>query len=185
MCVTHTHTPTHTPTHTHAHTHTLTLTHTHTRAHTNLSESPTFISFSHCLAPSRVGAREDCSVRIKIEAFRKPRVFNPVSQMFLQCHLRNSSSVCLVDSGPHFVLSKLFGNHSIFHAFLLRAVDDMMSLALCGEIVFQTSRHFRSHDTQATCDSCPTWKLFACSLTLTLTPACLGQVDRKMSENGS
>ena len=41
---------------------------------------------------------------------------------------------------------------SSFHASLLQAIDGVMSLALCPQVVSQASQHFRSSEKQATCD---------------------------------
>ena len=59
---------------------------------------------------------------------------------------------CLTDDGP---LSSFLT--SSFHASLLQAIDDVISLALCLQVVSETSQHFRSSEKQATCEGC-----FAC-----------------------
>ena len=63
---------------------------------------------------------------------------HPVSQTFRQCRLWNSSNVCLIDDGP---LSSFQGRSSSafsFHAsLLLQAIDGVMSLALCPQVVSQ------------------------------------------------
>ena len=43
---------------------------------------------------------------------------------------------------------------STFHASLLQAIDGVMSLALCPQVVSQASQNFRSSEKQATCDGC-------------------------------
>ena len=43
---------------------------------------------------------------------------------------------------------------SCFHAFLLQAIDGVMSLAFCRQVVSQTPEHFRSSEKQATCEGC-------------------------------
>ena len=43
---------------------------------------------------------------------------------------------------------------SSFHASLLQEINGVMSLALCPQLVSQASQHFRSSETQATCDGC-------------------------------
>ena len=40
------------------------------------------------------------------------------------------------------------------HASLLQAIDGVMSLALCPQVVSQASQHFRSSEKQATCEGC-------------------------------
>ena len=37
---------------------------------------------------------------------------------------------------------------------LLQAIDGVMSLALCPQVVSQASQHFRSSEKQATCEGC-------------------------------
>ena len=43
---------------------------------------------------------------------------------------------------------------SSFHASLLQAIDGVMSLALCPQVVSQASQHIRSSEKQATCNAC-------------------------------
>ena len=43
---------------------------------------------------------------------------------------------------------------SSFHASLLQAIDGVKYLVLCPQIVSQAPQHFRSSETQATCDGC-------------------------------
>ena len=53
-------------------------------------------------------------------------------------------------------LSRLFkegsSSASSSHASLLQAIDGVMSLALCPQVVSQAPQHFGSSETQATCD---------------------------------
>ena len=64
--------------------------------------------------------------------------------------LRNGSSVFhLTDDGP---LSSFQGRS--FHASLLKAIDGVMSLALCPQAVSQTPQHLISSKAQATCGGC-------------------------------
>ena len=68
--------------------------------------------------------------------------------------LWNGSTVRLIDDGP---LSSFQGRSSSafsFRAFLLQAVDGVVSLALCPQVVSQASQHFRSCEKQATCEGC-------------------------------
>ena len=48
-------------------------------------------------------------------------------------------------------------NTSSFQASLLQMIDDVMSLALCLQVVSQAPQHFRSSEKQAACEGC-----FAC-----------------------
>ena len=87
-------------------------------------------------------------------ARKSPYAFLPVSQKFPQRCLWNSSSVRLTDDGS---LSSCPGRSysaSSFHAFLLQAIDGVMSLALCPQVVSQDPQHLNSSETQATCDGC-------------------------------
>ena len=43
---------------------------------------------------------------------------------------------------------------SSFHASLLQAIDDVMCFALCQQGISQAPQHFRSSETQTTCDDC-------------------------------
>ena len=63
--------------------------------------------------------------------------------------LRNGSTVRLTDDGP---LSSFQGRS--YHASLLKAIDGVMSLALCPQAVSQTPQHLISSKAQATCGGC-------------------------------
>ena len=41
-----------------------------------------------------------------------------------------------------------------FHASLLQAIDNVMSLALCPLVMSQARQHFRSSEKQAACEGC-------------------------------
>ena len=53
---------------------------------------------------------------------------------------------------PFLVLSRKIVEHFSFYASLLQAINGEMSLALCPLVVSQDPQHFRSSETQATCD---------------------------------
>ena len=55
---------------------------------------------------------------------------------------------------PYLVLSKKTSSASSFHASLLKAIDSVMSLALCPQVVFQATQHFRSSEKRDTCEGC-------------------------------
>ena len=79
-----------------------------------------------------------------------PYALHPVSQKFPQRCLWNGSNLSLIDDGP---LSSVQGRSSSafsFHASLLQAIDGVMSLALCPQVVSQASQHFRSSE-KASC----------------------------------
>ena len=62
---------------------------------------------------------------------------HPVSQKFPQRCLWNGSYVRLTDDGPLSFFEGRSSNASSFHVSLLKAVDGVMSLALCSQIVSQ------------------------------------------------
>ena len=65
---------------------------------------------------------------------------------------------CSSDSRwPALVLSRkiVWWNTSLaFHASLLLAINGVMSLALCPQVVSQASQHSRSSEKQTTCEGC-------------------------------
>ena len=95
-------------------------------------------------------------------ARKSPYAFHLVSQ---NVHQRCLPIICLtddetvpvarlIDYGP---LSSFQGRSfsaSSFHASLLQVIDGVMSLALCPQVVSQAPQHFRSSETQATCEGC-------------------------------
>ena len=96
------------------------------------------------------------SDRQTLKPFQRQRWGNLwcVSQKFPQRCLWNGSNVRLIDDGPLSSFQKLSFSASSFHASLLQAIDGVMSLALCPQVVSQAPQHFRSSETQATCDGC-------------------------------
>ena len=60
-------------------------------------------------------------------------------------------TVCVTD---RFVCQGRSSSAYSFHASLLQAIDGVMSLALCPQVVSRAPQHFRSSGTQATCDGC-------------------------------
>ena len=61
-------------------------------------------------------------------------------------------SVCLMIAFSH-PFSRLLSAYS-FHAFLLQAVNAVMSLALCPQVVSQAPQHLMPSTMEATCDCC-------------------------------
>ena len=81
---------------------------------------------------------------------KSPYALHPVLQKFPQRCLWNGSSVRPIDDG---LLSSFQGRSSSassFHASLLQAIDGVMPLALCPQMVSQVSQHLRSSEKQAT-----------------------------------
>ena len=87
---------------------------------------------------------------------------HPVPQKFPRRCLRNGSNVHLIDNGPLLIFQ---GNSlaSSFHASLLQAIDGVMSLALCPQVLSQARQQFRSSEKQATCEGCFA-RQFICSV---------------------
>ena len=65
----------------------------------------------------------------------------------------NSCNVCLIDNGPLSSFQGRSSSVSSFHSSLLQAIGGVMSSALCTPLVSEAPQHFRSSETQATCDS--------------------------------
>ena len=89
----------------------------------------------------------------------KPIIYalHPGSPKFLQRCLWNGSNVRLIDDGPLSSFQGRSSSSSSFHASLLQEIDDVMSFALCPQVVSQASQHLRSSEKQATFEGC-----FAC-----------------------
>ena len=68
-------------------------------------------------------------------ARKNPYALNPVSQKFSQRRLRNGSNVRLIDDGPPSSFQRRSSSDSSFHAYLLQAIDGVMSLVLCPLVV--------------------------------------------------
>ena len=60
--------------------------------------------------------------------------------------------VCLVDEAL-LVLSGSIVERFLFLS-LLQVINGLMSMAFCPHVAFQAPQHFRSSETQASCDSC-------------------------------
>ena len=99
-------------------------------------------------------------------ARKSPYAHHPVSQKFPQrCHW-DGFNVRLIDDGRLSSFQGRSSSSSSFHVSLLQAIDGVMSLALCPQVVSQTSQHFRSSEKQATCEGC-----FACQcICLAISP---------------
>ena len=69
------------------------------------------------------------------------------------------TNVHLIDDKPLLFFQGRSSSCSIssFLASLLQAIDGVMSLALCPQLVSQATQHFKSSEKQATCEGC-----FAC-----------------------
>ena len=106
------------------------------------------------------------SSRWDLCAQKSPYGLHPDFQKFPLCYLWNGSNLCLTDSGPLLSFRGRSPSASSFHTFLLQAIDGVMSLALCPQVVSQASQHFRSSEKQATCEGC-----FACQcICLAISP---------------
>ena len=93
-------------------------------------------------------------VVVSVRSEKPIYILHHISQKFPQRCLWNGSNVHLIDNGP---LASFQGRSSSaysFHASLLQAIDGVISLALCHQVVSQASQHFRSSKKQATCEGC-------------------------------
>ena len=113
---------------------------------------------------------------------------NPGSQMFPQRCLWNSSNVRLTDDGP---LSSFQGRSSSASSFHASLIDGVMFLALCSQVMSQAPQHFRSSETQATCDQWlfvppppPHPSVYLRSPAFSLTPACPEQLCSRPTSTG-
>ena len=75
----------------------------------------------------------------------------PSLRNFPQRRLWHSSNVRLIDDGPLSPFQGRSSSASSFHASLLQAIADIMSLALCPHVACQAAQHFRSSETEAAC----------------------------------
>ena len=55
---------------------------------------------------------------------------------------------------------------SSFHASLLQAIDGVVSVAVCLQLVSQAPQHFRSSETQSCCDGCFSRQFFCTVISL-------------------
>ena len=85
-------------------------------------------------------------------AQKSPYVLHPVSPKFPQC-----CNVRLIDDGSPSWTPSFQGrlsSASSFHTSLLQAIDGVMSLALCLQVVSQAPQHLRFSEKQAACEGC-------------------------------
>ena len=77
-----------------------------------------------------------------------------LTSLYLSNHVVNFSRI---DDGPLLSFQGRSSSYSYVHASLFQATDRVMSLALCPQVVSQAPQHFRSSETQATCEGllCP------------------------------
>ena len=95
----------------------------------------------------KTASRQPYSSRWFLCARKSPYALLPVSHTFPQLCVWNSSNVRLIDDGPQGRSSTA----SSFHASLLQAMDGVVSLALCQQVVSQAPQHFRASEKQ-TCE---------------------------------
>ena len=91
------------------------------------------------------------SSRWYVCARKSPYALHPVSQKFPQSCLSNGSNVRVIDDGPLSSFQRRSSSASSVYASLLQAIDGVMFLALCPQVVPEGSQHFRSSEKQATC----------------------------------
>ena len=68
---------------------------------------------------------------------------------FPQRRIWNGSNISLIDDGHLPSSEGRSSSASSFHASLLQAIDGVMSLVLCPQVVSQASQHFGSSEQQA------------------------------------
>jgi len=106
-------------------------------------------------------------------ARRSPYPLHFVSRKFLQRCLWNSFNAGLTDYGLFSFFQGRSSSASSFHASLLQAIDGVMVLASCQQVVSQAPQHFRSSEAQATWDDGKVTGSFP------FTPACPGQYTQR------
>ena len=117
-----------------------------------------------------------CSVHFKMTSMhwetpiRAPHRLLEVSTI---CCLSNSFNVSLTDDVSLSSFQGISSSASSFHPSLLQAIDGVMSLALCPQVVAEAPQHVRSSETQSICvvalpASISVWSF-------PFTPACSGQ----------
>ena len=94
------------------------------------------------------------SVQLKMVSKRSEKPIYAPSRLrsFPDVVFKNSSNVGLIDDGPLSSFQGRSSSASSFHVSLLQVIDIVMNLALCPQVVSQAPQHFRSPETQATCD---------------------------------
>ena len=94
--------------------------------------------------------------------------FKMVAMRLEKAHMRSTPSLrsfpnVVFETVPMFVwlmmtLSRPFKEDRVeeasFHVALLQAIGDVMSLALCPQVMSQAPQHFRSSEKQASCEGC-------------------------------
>ena len=85
--------------------------------------------------------------------WKSPYVLHPVSEKFPQSRLWDRYNVWLIDDGPLQSFQGRLSSASSFHTSLLQAVDGVMSLASCPQVVSQAPQYLSS-EKQATCEGC-------------------------------
>ena len=83
-------------------------------------------------------------------ARKSPYALHPVSQKFPQRCLWNSSNVRLTDDGPFSSFQGRSSSASSFNASLIQAINGVMFLALCPQVVSQASQNFGLSEKQTT-----------------------------------
>ena len=115
-------------------------------------------------------------------AQKSPCALHRVSQTFPQRCLWNGSNVRLTDDGPLSSFQGRSSSASSFHASLLQAINGVMSLALCPQVVSQAPQHFRSSGIHSSFSLNSRMKTFYSFVQLLLS-RCSSMT--RLSENGS
>ena len=113
-----------------------------------------FCSFSNA-AQSVDSSLPSATAQLKVVSMRSenPYALHPSLNTPKRC-LLNSFNVRLTDDGPLSRFQRRSSSASSFHAYLLQMIGGVMFLALCQQVVSQAPQHFRSSETQASCNGC-------------------------------
>ena len=107
--------------------------------------------WTHCLV-LRVSSVQDGIIYICTQKSPYIMQSNPSLRIFLMSPLKQFNNH-LIDDGPLSSFERRYFSASSFHASLLQAIDGVMSLALCPQVVSQAPQYFRSFEKKDTCES--------------------------------
>ena len=88
---------------------------------------------------------QDCIYALEKNYLHSPRLIRSFSLRSFE----TSFSVCLTDDGPFSSFQERWSKTFFLSTALLQAIDGVMSLGLCLQVVSQAPQHFRSPETQA------------------------------------
>ena len=104
--------------------------------------------------------------------WEKPICASPrLSEVSLTLPLKRCQYSSMIKDGLVSSFEGRSSSASSFHASLPQAIDGVMSLALCPQVVSQAPQHFRSSEKQATCGGCFARQLSLSVRSFPFTPA--------------